>query len=126
MRVFIAAFAVILTANAFRTSTSDASYDKKTRRLVENLFEMRTSIDVYKAHHQQLPPTESFEKFHDALVIDSKSFPWWIEKIPENPFNGLNTIRFDGKPAGYNRAGYRLDTKTGHLQADNSPGSASL
>jgi hypothetical protein len=35
-----------------------------------------------------------------------------------NPFNGLNTVRFDGEPAGADKAGWRLDSETGKFQAD--------
>jgi hypothetical protein len=50
----------------------------------------------------------------------------YVKKIPVNPFNNLNTVRFDGEPAGSNKAGWRLDTRTGLFQADNDAGYAAL
>ena len=50
----------------------------------------------------------------------------YLKKIPANPFNGLNTVRFDGSAAGTGEAGWRLDTQSGHFQADNDEAYASL
>jgi hypothetical protein len=50
----------------------------------------------------------------------------YIKKIPTNPFNDLNAVRFDGEPAGANKAGWRFDTESGLFQADNDAGYAAL
>ena len=50
----------------------------------------------------------------------------YVEKVPVNPFNNLNTVRFDGVPAGAGKAGWRVGTETGLFQADNNAAYAGL
>jgi len=50
----------------------------------------------------------------------------YIKQIPENPFNNLSTVRFDGQPAGSGSTGWRFDTETGLFQADDSIAHAGL
>jgi hypothetical protein len=50
----------------------------------------------------------------------------YVKRIPTNPLNNLNTVRFDGEPAGAGIAGWRLDTETGLFQADDSTAYAGL
>lgn len=88
---------------------------------------MRANLNLYIAQHSgSLPPTDCFENFQAAMAEDSNQYGPYVEKIPVNPFNNLSTIRFDGEPAGANKAGWRLDTKTSCFQADNEPEYAAL
>ena len=103
---------------------SEAGNSSDTSILVERLQEMRFNLDVYKAYNEnRLPPCDSFEIF---MTTDASGQGPYVKKIPFNPFNGLNTVRFDGVPAGVNKAGWRLDTVSGHFQADNDEAYASL
>ena len=77
-------------------------------------------------HDDQLPPIDSFAEFERAFTSDADYYGPYLDKIPSNPFNKRNTVRFDGEPAGTNQAGWRLDTKTGRIQADNDPAYAEL
>ncbi|MHC4568875.1 MAG: hypothetical protein ACYTE3_24315, partial [Planctomycetota bacterium] len=64
--------------------------------------------------------------FEAAMTdTDGRRKPY-VERIPFNPCNGLNTVRFDSKPAGMNRAGWRFDAETGLFQADDCPENAVL
>ncbi len=98
----------------------EASPESKTCDLIDGLQEMRSQLDLYRAQHENsLPPVDSFESFKTAMTTKAGQYGSYVEKIPVNPFNKLNTIRFDGEPAGAGKAGWRFDTETGLFQADN-------
>ena len=87
----------------------------------ENTKKIRSQLDLYRAQHEgRLPPADSFRSFRAAMITKTGQFGPYVRKIPVNPFNDLNTVRFDGEPAGIGMAGWRFDTKTGMFQADDS------
>ncbi len=105
----------------------EASPESKTCDLIDGLQEMRSQLDLYRAQHENsLPPVDSFESFKTAMTTKAGQYGPYVERIPVNPFNNLNTIRFDGEPAGAGKAGWRLDTETGLFQADNNAEYAGL
>jgi hypothetical protein len=88
---------------------------------------MRSQLDLYRAQHGNcLPPVDSLESFKTNMTRNVGQFGPYVEKIPTNPFNNLNTIRFDGKPAGTGEAGWRIDTRSGLFQSDDSAAHAVL
>ena len=98
-----------------------ASEGSETAELIEGLQRMRTQLTLYRAEHEYAwPPTDSFESFEAALTSSEGRGEPYVSEIPTNPCNGLNTVRFDGEPAGANKAGWRFDTESGSFQADNS------
>ena len=100
---------------------TQATEESRTDELIQGLQQMRTQLRLYSAHNEnRRPPTDSFESFEAALTDTDGQREPYLEKIPVNPYNGLNMVRFDGKPAGVNQAGWRFDTKSGVFQADNS------
>ncbi len=104
-----------------------ASPESKTSDLIDGLQEMRSQLDLYRAQHENsLPPVDSFESFKTAMTTKIGQCGPYVEKVPVNPFNNLNTVRFDGEPAGAGKAGWRIDTKTGLFQADNNAAYAGL
>ena len=104
-----------------------ASPESKTSDLVDGLQQMRAQLDLYRAQHENsLPPVDSFESFKTAMTTKVGQYGPYVEKVPVNPFNNLNTVRFDGEPAGAGKAGWRVDTKTGLFQADNNAAYAGL
>jgi len=106
---------------------TQARQDFKIGRLTDGLQQMRSQLDLYKAQHENnLPPTGSFESFKAGLTARVGQHGPYIRKIPVNPFNNLSTVRFDGPAAGDGSAGWRLDTKTGLFQADDSTVHAAL
>jgi hypothetical protein len=122
LRVMVIAVALGLLAKMTVPETGLASIESKTTELIEALVQMRGSIDLYRAEHDgRLPFAKSSEAFEMVLTQRIGQHGPYINEIPDNPFNGLNTVRFDGQPAGNNTAGWRLDTKTGIFQADNGP-----
>jgi len=105
----------------------EASPESKTSDLVDGLQQMRAQLDLYRAQHENsLPPVDSFESFKTAMTTKVGQYGPYVEKVPVNPFNNLNTVRFDGEPAGAGKAGWRVDTETGLFQADNNAAYAGL
>ncbi len=99
---------------------TQATEDSRTAELIEGLQRMRTQLTLYNVEHaDSWPPTDSFESFETAMTTKTAQREPYVSEIPVNPCNGLNTVRFDGEPAGANKAGWRFDTKTGLFQADN-------
>jgi hypothetical protein len=97
-----------------------AGTDKVFYDLMGRLESIRTALDLYRVHHNgELPPCESFKSFEAAMTAEAGRYKPHLVKIPVNPFNNLNTVRFDGEPAGSGKAGWRLDTNSGLFQADN-------
>mgnify|MGYP000076501010 CR=1 FL=1 len=106
------------------TQATEAS---KTDELIQGLQQMRTQLRLYSSQHEnRRPPTDTFESFEAAMTAGNRQGEPYVQRIPVNPYNGLNTVRFDGEPAGANKAGWRLDTESGLFQADNSPTHAVL
>jgi len=104
-----------------------ASPESKTSDLVDGLQQMRAQLDLYRAQHENsLPPVDSFESFKTAMTTKMGQCGPYVKKVPVNPFNNLNTVRFDGVPAGAGKAGWRVDTETGLFQADNDAAYAGL
>ena len=98
-----------------------ASTESKVSDLIDGLEMMRVQLDLYRAQHKgSFPPFDSFESFETAMTTKVGKYGPYVKKIPVNPFNGLNTVRFDGKPAGCGETGWRIDTDSGLFQADNS------
>ncbi len=105
----------------------EASTEAKVSELIDGLEVMRAQLDLYCVQHGDcLPPADSFESFEAAMTKKAGQYGPYVKKIPTNPFNDLNTVRFDGEPAGANKAGWRFDTASGLFQADNDAGYAAL
>ena len=97
-----------------------ASPESKICGLIDGLEMMRAQLDLYRLQHRNcLPPADSFSSFETAMTTKVGRYGPYVKKIPTNPFNNLDTVRFDGEPAGAGKAGWRLDTETGLFQADN-------
>ena len=127
VRILIVAIVLGLVAKAIGPKPTEAKIQEKVSELIDGLVQMRTGLDLYRAQHRGLlPPVNCRASFKNAMTKRIGCFGPYIDEIPANPFNGMNTIRFDGKPAGANRAGWRLDTKSGLFQADNHPDYAIL
>jgi len=127
VEILITAAVLVLVAKAVKPQMVEAGTGKKISHLIDRLEPMRAQLDLYKVHHGGcLPPADSFAGFQAAMTTRAGGYGPYIRKIPMNPFNNLNTVRFDGEPAGAGKAGWRLDTRTGLFQADNAAGYAAL
>jgi len=124
--VFIA---VVLSVVAMTVGPkfTKAGTESKISDLIDGLEKMRVQLDLYRAqHNESFPPSDSFESFETAMTTKVGKYGPYVKRIPVSPFNNLNTVRFDGEPAGAGMAGWRFDTETGLFQADNSPVYAGL
>ena len=119
--VIIAVVLTIITVKAVPQYTQ-AKTQTRVSILSDGLQLMRCKLDLYQVRNNgSLPPCDSFARFEAAMTIPAGRYSCYLKQIPVNPFNQLNTIRFDGEPAGADFAGWRLDTKTCLFQADNAP-----
>ena len=115
--------AVVLGVVAVRVvpKFTEASAESKICNLIDGLQEMRAQLDLYRAQRgEYLRDFDSFARFQTAMTTKVGRYGPYVKEIPANPFNDLNTVRFDGEPAGAGIAGWRLDTDGGLFQADNS------
>ena len=127
LRVVVIAMALGIFAKVAGPQSSDASIETSTTKLIEALIDTRSNLDIYRAQHDgELPPTDCCEEFEGALTERVGQYGPYMKRIPVNPFNGLDEVRFDGEPAGANTAGWRLDTETGDFQADNHSAYAAM
>jgi len=124
VQAVIIAIILGIVARSVGPAFTQAGTDKAICKLIDRLEAVRTDLDLYRAHHKgAIPPCESFEA---VMTTETGRYEPRLDEIPVNPFNGLNTVRFDGEPAGSGEAGWRLDTKTGCFQADNDAACAGL
>lgn len=127
VEVLVMAVILGVVSRTIAPQFSEASTEAKISQLVDGLEQMRAQLDLYRVQHNDcLPPADSFESFKTAMTKKAGQYGPYIKKIPTNPFNDLNTVRFDGEPAGANKAGWRFDTESGLFQADNDAGYAAL
>jgi type II secretory pathway pseudopilin PulG len=103
-----------------------AGSESRICELIDGLEQMRAQLDLYRAQHNGCFPDSSFEVFESAMTTKVGRYGPYISSIPVNPFNNLNTVRFDEEPAGAGIAGWRLDTENGLFQADDSAAHAGL
>jgi type II secretory pathway pseudopilin PulG len=128
VEVLVIAIVLSVAARMIAPQFTEASIEEaRVSELIDGLEAMRTQLDLYQAQHRNcLPPTDSFANFETAMTTRVGKHGPYIKKVPTNPFNSLETVRFDGEPAGAGKAGWRLDTKTGLFQADNEASYAAL
>lgn len=125
----VLSIAVVLSVAAMSVvpKFTEATQESRTCELIDGLHQMRSQLDFYRVQHEnRLPPVDSFESFKTALTKRVGQYGPYVNEIPVNPFNNLNTVRFDGEPAGVDKAGWRMDTKNGLFHADDSAAHAAL
>jgi len=120
--------AVVLGLFAMKVvpQVAEANPESRVCDLIDGLEQMRAQLDLYRAQHNGCFPDSSFEVFESAMTTKVGRYGPYVSKIPVNPFNNLNTVRFDGEPAGAGMAGWRLDTENDLFQADDSTAHAGL
>jgi len=121
VEVVVIAVALGVVAVTVGPRFTKADPESRISDLIDGLEKMRVQLDLYRAqHNESFPPSDSFESFEAAMTTKVGKYGPYVKRIPVNPFNNLNTVRFDGEPAGAGKAGWRFDTETGLFQADNS------
>ncbi len=107
---------------------TDASSQANASRVETDLQTLRSQVELYKIqHNDNVPDTTSGTTFalgltsktdFDGTVNASGAYGPYMQVIPTNPYNSLNTIRLDGAAAPAETAGWRFDTTTGFLASD--------
>ena len=112
---------------------SGASTEAKDASLASDLRTIRSQIELYKVQHNEALPGAGGATFEQAMTGKTDiggdvgaDYGPYMNKVPENPFNDLATVREDGVAAGANTHGWRFDTTTGEFQADDSVANAAL
>ncbi|OHB55155.1 MAG: hypothetical protein A2173_00280 [Planctomycetes bacterium RBG_13_44_8b] len=121
IEILVVVIVLVLVSVKAVPQLTQAGQDARIGRLIDGLQQMRSQLDLYKVQHgDNLPPADSYESFKNSLTTNTGKYGPYIKQIPVNTFNNLPTVRFDDQPAGAGLAGWRLDTKTGLFQADDS------
>ena len=124
LEVVIIVFVLGIAARTITPQFAEAGSEEKISELVDGLEVMRAQLDLYRLQHRdRFPPADYFET---AMTAKVGRYGPYVKKISTNPFNNLDTVRFDGEPAGAGKAGWRFDTGTGLFQADNDAVYAAL
>ena len=105
---------------------TDASSQANASRLETDLQTLRSQIELYKIqHNDNIPLVADFAggltnktDFNGTINTTSGAYGPYLQVIPTNPYNSLNTIRLDGAAAPAETAGWRFDTTTGFLASD--------
>jgi len=107
---------------------SSATMQAQVSALRKDLQTVRKQIELYEQQHNENRPAATGETGNDfeqrmTTQTDADGAPGtdygpYIERMPTNPFNNLDTVRVGGAPAGINAQGWRFDPATGQFQAD--------
>lgn len=110
----------------YSSSTSEA----QLAALQSNLHAIRKQLELYKIHHNGVLPAENGDNGDDfTRRLTTKTdvsgaaggtLGPYLERMPTNVFNKLNTVRVGGAAAGANTHGWRFDPWTGEFQADDN------
>jgi len=110
---------------------TDASTEAKEARLLSDLQSMRSQIELYKIQHNDEFPGSGTASFEEAMTqytdVDGTLavtqapgvgvYGPYIQKIPTNPWNDLDTVTEDGT-LGDNSGGWEFNTTTSAFHAD--------
>jgi len=120
---------------------TQASTEAKQNSLSSDLQTLRSQIELYKVQHNDSPPvaatfssqmiycTTQAGAFSASKTRDATyNLGPYLERIPENPFNRLNTIVAITDPcdAGSKVAGWAYVESSGQIYADDDPTHAGL
>jgi general secretion pathway protein G len=115
---------------------TEASTEARVSSLCSDLQTLRSQIELYKVQHNDIPPTllnfeaqmvetstpagaTSGDKTRAGLFVLGP----YLERVPENPFNRLNTVDASGV-AGDGAGGWEYTETTGEIYADDDPAHA--
>ncbi|MHC4742899.1 MAG: type II secretion system protein [Planctomycetota bacterium] len=105
---------------------TEASTEAKTSSLCTDLQTMRSQIELYKIQHNDALPSGAAVGFELALTGQTDIFGAagadygpYIQKIPTNQFNDLDTVEMDGV-VGDGTHGWNFNTTTGAFHADDA------
>jgi general secretion pathway protein G len=107
---------------------SSATIEAQSSSLRRDLQVVRKQVELYRHHHNDDAPAftgETNDDFARRLTAptDVNGAPGadygpYLQRIPMNPFNKLDTVRIGGADAGTGSHGWRFDPVTGEFQSD--------
>ena len=116
---------------------TEASTEAKTSSLCSDLQTARSQIELYKIQHNDALPTAGTAGFVLAMTGTTDiagsvatagaadTYGPYLQKIPTNQFNNLDTVRIGAAPApGTGLNGWTFDSGTGAFNADTALHSA--
>lgn len=132
IEIFVITIVLVVFAAVLIPKFSSAATEAKISDLCRILFQVRTEIEIYKAQHKDQLPGEGNCSFSYAMtsvtdsngnfiidqITEADNFGPYLEYIPPNPYNNLNTVDVNGIP-GDNSHGWHFDLKTQRFVADN-------
>ena len=90
---------------------------------------IRAQLELYKVQHMDQYPNVGGEMGDFVRRLTDKTdqehafggvFGPYFQQFPINPFNGSSSVRIDGPPPGANTDGWRFDSSSGKIVADDS------
>lgn len=105
---------------------TEASNDARNSALKSDLQTFRSQIELYKIQHLDALPGDGTATFIEALtgrtdidgaVAAAGAYGPYLQKIPTNQFNNLNTVDINGT-VGDDAAGWDFNSTTGQINAD--------
>lgn len=88
VEILIVVVIMAILAAAIVPQFTDSTTDAKASTATMNLRTLRSQVELYKFQHAGDPPST----LADLTVEDSDGYGPYLQFIPENPFNNLNTV----------------------------------
>jgi general secretion pathway protein G len=108
---------------------TEASTEAKLSSLVSDLQTVRSQIELYKIQHNDtLPGSTSGVSWEQAMTMKTDvdgtlnangKYGPYLQKVPTNQFNNLNTVGIDGT-VGDGSNGWEFNSTTGAFYADDT------
>jgi len=112
---------------------TQASTEARENSLRANLQTIRSQIELYKIqHNDDVPGTFTGVDFEDAMTdytlvtgasclsTAANALGPYLQSLPENPFNLLNTVEDGTGTLGDNSSGWQYDTAENDFRADDN------
>ncbi|MCK4623790.1 MAG: prepilin-type N-terminal cleavage/methylation domain-containing protein [Phycisphaerae bacterium] len=106
---------------------TEASNDARNSALKSDLQTFRSQIELYKIQHLDALPGAGGATFIQAMTgqteldgdvwVAGDAYGPYLQKIPTNQFNNLNTVNIDGT-VGDDNAGWDFNSTSGQINAD--------
>ena len=125
----------IISAIAIPRMSSSAENAAKNA-VIGDLSSLQRALDLYEVEHEgvmvhvgaanagTIYKRLTAKTDLDGTVNTSGIYGPYIDGIPVNPINGLQTVRIDGVAAGANTHGWRYNTTTGQIEPDHLAGAS--
>ncbi len=121
--------AICILAAVATPQFTEAGYVAKASTVWSELKTMRSQIELYKTHHNgNLPGLLGTATFKQAMTQSTDiwgnpgtDYGPYVQKIPTNPFNGLDTVDVSAMSViGDDSHGWNFHPITGTFNADDS------